>query len=181
MTVQKNKVVSMRQQKSKPFPYYVGIHSLEELVTRDSRVCVINVLGSESRGVTPVSHEYSGGNVVAGVQYGRRGELETQIGAIPVYRSVRDVMEHGHMFDIGVIYLPPMAVSQAVWELTSYNKDLKRIIIITEKVSTRDSRNVRFICQDAGVDVIGANCLGIANVWDHVRVGGALGGDKHKL
>jgi succinyl-CoA synthetase alpha subunit/citrate synthase len=167
----------MRQQTTKPFPYFVGIHSLEELVTKQSRVCVINILGSESRDVTPISHEYSGGNVIAGVQYGRRGELETRLGAIPVYPSVRDVMKQGHTFDIGVIYLPPMAVSQAVWELTLYNKDLKRIIIISEKVSARDSRNVRFICQDGGVDVIGANCLGIANVWDHVRVGGALGGD----
>lgn len=167
----------MKQLTTKPFPYYVGVYSLEELATRDSRVCVINILGSESRKVTPVSHEYSGGNVVAGVQYGRTGEIETKIGNIPYYRSVRDVMANGHEFDIGVIYLPPAAVSQAVWELVRFNKQLKRIIIITEKVSTRDSRNIRFTCQEAGVDVIGANCLGIANAWDHVRIGGALGGD----
>lgn len=168
----------MQRRTTKPFPYYLGIHSLEELVNKDSRVCVLNILGNESRTVTPVSHEYSGGNVVAGVQYGRKGNLETNIGNIPVYRSLRDVMEAGHNFDVGVIYLPPAAVSQAVWELASFNKDLKRIVIITEKVSVHDSRDIRFICQDAGVDVIGANCLGVANVWDHVRIGGALGGDK---
>jgi len=167
----------MKQLTTKPFPYYVGLYSLEELVTKESGVCVINIMGSESRKVTPVSHEYSGGNVVAGVQYGRRGSLETKIGNIPVYRSVRDVMENGHKFDMGVIYLPPVAVSQAVWELNSHNPDLKRIVIVTEKVSTQDSRNIRFVCQEAGVDVIGANCLGVANVWDHVRIGGALGGD----
>lgn len=167
----------MRQLKSKPFPYFVGIHSLEELVTRESRVCVINILGSESRKVTPVSHEYSGGNIVAGVQYGRKGVLETRLGDIPVYSSIRDVMNQDLFFDIGVIYLPPMAVGQAVAELVYYNDKLKRIIIVTEKVPTRDSRNMRFVCQEAGVDVIGANCLGVANVWDHVRVGGALAGD----
>ncbi len=168
----------MRQQKTKPFPYYVGIHSLEELVTRDSRVCVVNILGNESRKVTPVSHEYSGGNVVAGVQYGRRGELETRLGPIPVYSSIRDVMDQGLFFDIGVIYLPPLAVSQAVAELVRYNENLKRVVIITEKVPTRDSRNCRFVCQESGVDLVGANCLGMANVWDQVRVGGALGGDS---
>lgn len=167
----------MRQLITKPFPYFVGIHSLEELVTKKSRVCVINILGTESRKVTPVSHEYSNGNVVAGVQYGRRGKLETKIGDIPIYRSIRDVMDHGHTFDIGVIYLPPSAVSQAVSELVSYNEDLKRVVIVTEKVTAKDSRNFRFLCQEAGVDLIGANCLGVANVWDHVRVGGALGGD----
>lgn len=168
----------MRQLTSKPFPYFVGVHSLEELITKDSRVCVINILGTESRKVTPVSNEYSGGNIVAGVQYGRSGKLETKLGDIPYYQSVREVMEEGHQFDTGVIYLPPTAVSQAVSELVTYNEDLKRIVIVTEKISVKDSRNIRFICQEAGVDVIGANCLGVANVWDHVRVGGALGGDN---
>ena len=168
----------MRQLKTKPFPYYVGIHSLEELVTKESKVCVINILGNESRKVTPVSHEYSGGNIVAGVQYGRSGKLETKIGDIPYYRSVREVMEFGHQFDTGVIYLPPSAVSQAVSELVMYNANLQRIVIVTEKISVKDSRNIRYICQEAGVDVIGANCLGVANVWDHVRIGGALGGDN---
>lgn len=168
----------MKAQVTKPFPYFVGIHSLEELITRESRVCVINILGSESRKVTPVSHEYSGGNVVAGVQYGRRGDLDTAIGKIPVFRSVLDVVNNDIPFDVGVIYLPPAAVSQAVWELVTYNKELKRIVIVTEKVPSRDSRNIRFTCQEAGVDVIGANCLGVANVWDHARVGGALGGDR---
>ena len=167
----------MRQLITKPFPYYVGVHSLEELVTKDSRVCIVNILGNESRKVTPISHEYSGGNVVAGVQYGREGVLETKLGDIPVYRSVRDVMKKGIWFDVGVIYLPPAAVAQAVWEFVRYNPNLKRIIIVTEKVSVRDSRNVRWTCQNAGIDVIGANCLGVANVWDHVRIGGALGGD----
>ncbi len=167
----------MKGQITKPFPYFVGIYSLEELVTAESRVCVINILGSESRKVSPVSHEYSGGNIVAGVQYGRRGVLETAIGEIPIFRSILDVVKNGIEFDIGVIYLPPAAVSQAVWELVTYNNGLKRIVIVTEKVTSRDSRNIRFTCQEAGIDVIGANCLGVANVWDHVRVGGALGGD----
>ncbi len=167
----------MRPIKTKPFDYFVGIQSLEELVNKDSRVCIVNILGSESRKVTPVSHEYSGGNIVAGVQYGKHGVLETRRGDIPVYQSVRDVMHEGHAFDMGVIYLPPSAVSQAVSEMIQLNEDLKRIVIVTEKVSLKDSRNVRYICQEAGVDVIGANCLGVANVWDHVRVGGALGGD----
>ena len=170
----------MRTLQTKPFPYFVGIHSLEELVTSASRVCVINILGNESRKVTPVSHEYSGGNVVAGVQYGRRGELETRIGNIPVFRSIRDVMEHGIRFDVGVIYLPPSAVAQAVSELVTFNHDLKRIVIVSEKVPSRDSRNMRFLCQEAGVDMVGCNSLGVANVWDHVRVGGALGGDDPK-
>jgi succinyl-CoA synthetase alpha subunit/citrate synthase len=169
--------MSMRKRTTKPFPWFVGIHSLEELATRQSRVCVINILGNESRKSTPVSNEYSQGNVVAGVQYGRRGTLETKAGDIPVYRSVQEVMDHGHAFDTGVIYIPPLGVAQAAAELVRTNDQLKRIIIVTEKVPAKDSAAVRALCQEAGVDVIGANCLGVANAWDHVRIGGALGGD----
>ena len=168
----------MRVLKTYPFNYFVGIKSLEELVTKDDKVCVINILGNESKKVTPVSHEYSGGNIVAGVQYGKSGKLETKIGDIPVYPSVKKVIEAGHKFTIGVIYLPPAAVFQAVSELLIYNDELKKIVILTEKISVKDSREIRAICQEAGVDVIGGNCLGVANVWDHVRVGGALAGDK---
>ena len=167
----------MRRLTTRPFPYYVGLHSLEELVTKQNRVCVMNILGSESRKVTPVSHEYSGGNVVAGVQYGRRGVLETKLGEIPVYRSIREVMEKGIAFDMGVVYIPPLGVCKAVSELVTHNEALKRIVIVTEKVPARDSRNIRALCQEAGVDVIGANCLGMANAWDRVRIGGGLGGD----
>lgn len=73
------------------FPYYLGINSLEQLATREDRVCVLNILGSESRQVTPVSHAFSGSNVVFGTSPGRRGQvLETPAGDIPVYNNVRE-------------------------------------------------------------------------------------------
>lgn len=158
-----------------PFDYFVGVSSLKQLVNKKTRVCVMNILGGESSQVTPISHEYSGGNVVAGVQYGRPGSIETKLGAIPVYGGVSDVCKN-HDFDTGVIYLPPAAVYYAVAELLDYNKSLKTIVIVTEKMSVKDSRMVRALCQRDKVDVVGANSLGIANAWDKARVGGALGG-----
>ena len=55
----------------KKFPYYVGVNSLSDIATKEDRVCVLNILGNESRSVTPVSHEYSGGNVVFGTGPGK--------------------------------------------------------------------------------------------------------------
>lgn len=160
-----------------PFSFYTGIDSLEEIAPKEARVCVMNILGNESRGVTPVSHAFSNGNVVAGVQYGRSGILETESDDIPVYSRLADVM-HDHRFDTGVIYLPPEAVFYAVTELCHYNKELKKIVIITEKISVKDQRLIRAVCQANHVDVFGANCLGVADSWNHVRIGGALGGDR---
>ncbi len=161
------------------FPYYVGIRSLAEVATRDDRVCVLNILGTESRSVTPVSHAYSGGNVVFGTGPGRGGQkLDTPVGPIPVYNSVREGMKAGHKFNTAVIYLPPAGVKDGVAEVVRHNPELKKIVILTEKVSLHDARIIRAICQTNGIDVFGANCLGVADSWNKVRIGGALGGSK---
>ena len=159
------------------FKYYVGIKSLKDIAPKESKVCVMNILGNESKNVTPISHAYSGGNVVAGIQYGRTGKLKTSIGDIPVYSRLADAVKE-HSFDTGVIYLPPSAVFHAVTELCHYNPKLKKIVIVTEKISVKDQRLIRAVAQANKIDVFGANSLGVADSWEHVRIGGALGGDN---
>jgi succinyl-CoA synthetase alpha subunit len=161
-----------------PFKYYVGISSLEEVATREDRVCVLNILGGESSEVTPVSHAYSGGNVVFGTSPGRQGQvLKTPAGDVPVYNSVRAGLDAGHRFNVGVVYLPPSGVRDGVAELVRVNPDLRKIVMITEKVAVHDAREIRAMGQQSGIDIFGANCLGVADSWNRVRIGGALGGD----
>ena len=154
------------------------IQSLAQIATRTDRVCVLNILGKESRSVTPISHAYSGGNVVFGTSPGKRGEtLGTPIGGIPVYNSVREGLADGHTFNVGVVYLPPSAVRDGVFEFIRVNEALEKVIILTEKVPVRDAREIRAFALARGVQVFGANSLGVADSWSHVRLGGALGGD----
>jgi len=81
------------------FPYYLGVSSLADVATRADRVCVLNILGGESRQVTPVSHTFSGGNVACGTSPGRRGQvLSTEAGDIPVYNNVREALDEGIAF-----------------------------------------------------------------------------------
>ena len=160
------------------FPYFVGIDSLADLASRGDRVCVLNILGGESRQVTPTSHVFSGGNVAFGTSPGRGGQvLKTTIGDIPVFNNVREGLNAGHAFNTGVVYLPPAAVRDGVAELIRVNAGLKKIVIVTEKIAVHDAREIRAMAQGAGVDVIGGNCLGVADSWSRVRIGGALGGD----
>ena len=169
----------MRKPGIESFKYFVGIRSLAEIATKEDRVCVLNITGNESRAVTPVSHAYSGGNVVFGTSPGRRGQVvETPAGNIPVYNNVREGLEAGHKFNVGVVYLPPSAVRDGVAELIRINPDVEKVIILTEKVAVHDAREIRALGQQRGVDIFGANCLGVADSWNHVRIGGALGGDK---
>ena len=159
------------------FPYYVGVNSLSELATKDDRVVVLNMLGKESSGVTPVSHEYSGGNIVFGTGPGKSGKfLPTKNGKIPVYNSIKEGMAAGHKFNTAVVYLPPSGVKDGVAEAVRQNPKLKKVIVLTEKVSVKDSRIMRAICQANSVDLFGGNCLGVADAWNHIRLGGALGG-----
>jgi succinyl-CoA synthetase alpha subunit len=160
-------------------PYYLGVHSLTDIARPEDRICVLNILGGESRQVTPISHAFSGGNVVFGTSPGRRGQrLETPAGDIPVYNNVREGLDDGHAFDTGVVYLPPASVRDGVAELIRVNPDLRKIVIITEKISVHDAREVRALGQANGIDIIGGNCLGVADSWNRVRIGGALGGDN---
>ncbi|MET0163834.1 MAG: CoA-binding protein [Vicinamibacterales bacterium] len=161
------------------FKYFVGVSSLAQIATREDRVCVLNILGGESSDVTPVGHVYSGGNVVFGTSPGRRGQtLETPIGDIPVYNSVREGLDDGRRFNCGVVYLPPSGARDGVAELIRVNPDLRKIFIVTEKMSVHDSREIRAMGQANGVDIFGGNSLGVADSWNQVRIGGALGGDS---
>ena len=160
------------------FKYYVGVSSLAQIATRDDRVCVLNILGGESSDVTPVGHAYSGGNVVFGTSPGRGGQaLETSIGNIPVYNNVLEGINAGHRFNCGVVYLPPSGARDGVAELIRVNPELRKIFIVTEKLSVHDSREIRAMGQQNGIDIFGGNSLGVADAWQRVRIGGALGGD----
>src|SRR5881275_564897 len=134
------------------FPYYLGVDALDKVATREDRVCVLNILGGESRQVTPVSHAFSGGNVVFGTSPGRRGQvLPTPKGDIPVYNNVREGLDDGLAFNAGVVYL------------IRVNPGLDRIVIITEKIAVHDAREIRALGQANGIDIFGANCLGVAD------------------
>ena len=86
----------MKKQGVGGFKYFVGISSLAQIATRQDRVCVLNILGGESSNVTPVGHEYSGGNVVFGTSPGRRGQvMHTASGISPSTTACAKVSRPG--------------------------------------------------------------------------------------
>jgi succinyl-CoA synthetase alpha subunit len=168
----------MRQQAISGLPYFLGLERLEAIASPEDRVCVLNILGGESRTVTPVSNAFSGGNIVFGTSPGRSGQvLKTPAGDIPVFNTVLEGIRAGHSFNTGVVYLPPAGVRDGVAELIRVNPDLRKIVIITEKIAVHDAREIRAMAQANSIDIIGGNCLGVADSWNRVRIGGALGGD----
>jgi succinyl-CoA synthetase alpha subunit len=106
-----------------------------------------------------------------------RSGAGTKIANIPVYNNVREGLADGHRFNCGVVYLPPSGARDGVAELIRVNPEIAKIFIVTEKISVHDAREIRAMAQANGIDVFGANCLGVADAWNKVRIGGALGGD----
>jgi succinyl-CoA synthetase alpha subunit len=44
-------------------------------------------------------------------------------------------------------------------------------------MSVHDAREIRAMGQHNHVDIFGGNSLGVADAWNQIRIGGALGGD----
>ena len=86
---------------------------LAEVATREDRVCVLNILGGESRQVTPIGHAFSGGNVVFGTSPGRSGQaLKTALGEIPVFNAfARGSMPDSRSIPASSICRPPVFVT----------------------------------------------------------------------
>ena len=134
----------MHKQGVGEFPYYVGINSLEELATKDDRVVVLNILGKESSGVTPISNDYSGGNIVFGTGPGKSGKsLTTKNGKIPVYNSIKEGMAAGHKFNTVVVYLPPSGVKDGIAEAVRDTLILKKLLFSQKKLRLK----IRALCE----------------------------------
>ena len=83
---------------------------LSERATQEDRVCVLNILGGESRQVTPTSHAFSRGMLYSGLRPEELQRPEAPYREIPVYNNVLEGLKAGHEFTGGVVYLPPSGV-----------------------------------------------------------------------
>ena len=79
-----------------------------------------------------------------------------------------------------MIYLPPSAARDGVAELIRVNPELKKIFIVTEKMSVHDAREIRAMGQANGIDIFGPTASASRIPWNQVRIGGALGGDTRR-
>ena len=160
------------------FKYYVGISSLDQIATRDDRVCVLNILGGESSDVTPVGHAYSGGNVVFGTS--PAGAVRFWKHRLAIFRSTATSVRASRRASLQLRCDLPAAVRRPRRRRRADpgQPELKKIFIVTEKLSVHDSREIRAMGQQNGIDIFGGNSLGVADAWNQVRIGGALGGDS---
>jgi succinyl-CoA synthetase alpha subunit len=155
--------------------------NLADLLKKGDRIAVTNITGREASKVCADSQKYSAG-IVGGWALGKGGQkIETPAGSIPVFATFDELISmlpaEKHPNKI-IIYSPPEAVYGEVKEVVQHSaKSVETIFVVTEHVSVEVTAKIYRICQEANIDIIGCNTLGMINVHDHIRVG-AVGGDN---
>ena len=117
--------------------------------------------------------------MVFGTAPGKSGQtLETSIGRCRSSTAMREGLDAGHRFNCGVVIPAAHRGARRCGRTHPGESRAQKIFIITEKIAVHDAREIRAMGQQAGIDIFGANCLGVADAWNEVRIGGALGGDS---
>ncbi|MDI6774300.1 MAG: citrate/2-methylcitrate synthase [Verrucomicrobiota bacterium] len=155
--------------------------SLKDLLKARDRVAVSNITGREAAKVSIVSQRFCG-NIVAGWALGKAGQALNVpgVGSIPVFGQFDELMtslpEKKRPNKI-VVYSPPDAVYGDVKEVLEHGqKKVETIFVITEHVSIEVTAKLKALTEQAGVDIVGCNTLGVINPHESARVG-AIGAD----
>lgn len=156
--------------------------SLSDILKKGDRIAVSNITGREASKVSTISQRYCG-NVIAGWALGKAGETIDVPGSGPIpvfgqFNELIDAFPEGKRPNKIIVYSPPDAVYGDVKEVLEHGvKCVETIFVITEHVSIEVTAKLKALANDANIDIIGCNTLGVINAHQRVRAG-AVGGDS---
>lgn len=140
------------------------------LVGKETAVVIQGITGREASMVTKLMLDY-GTSVAAGVTPGRGGQ---NVEGVPVYDTLKAACRE-HKVNTSIIYVPPAAVLDAVWEAVA--NDLQLILIVTENIPQLDAIKLLQLANNHGVQIVGPNSVGIISPAQRCKLG-AIGGDN---
>ena len=138
------------------------------LVDRHTRVLVQGLTGAQGAQDTRYALD-AGTQVVCGVTPGKGGAV---VHGLPVYHTVAAAAAV-HAATAAVVYAPPLAVRDAVYE--SLDAGLRLIVVLAENVPVHDAAAIRARAERADAVVVGCNTNGIITPRQ-CKLGG-IGGD----
>ncbi|HBR10017.1 CoA-binding protein [Candidatus Bipolaricaulota bacterium] len=140
------------------------------LVGKETTVVIQGITGREASMVAKLMLDY-GTSVAAGVTPGRGGQ---NVEGVPVYDTLKAARQE-HKLNTSIIYVPPAAVLNAVWEAVA--NDLQLILIVTENIPQLDAIKILQLAKNHDVQVVGPNSVGIISPAQRCKLG-AIGGDN---
>ena len=135
------------------------------LIDKSTKVLVQGITGSEGSFHSEQMLEY-GTNIVAGVTPGKGG-LKAVNDKVPVFNSVKEAINQTEA-TASIIFVPPAFASEAILE--SVYAGIKVIVCISEGVPSKNMIEVKALCKQKNVNLIGPNCPGIITV-DECKLG----------
>ena len=125
------------------------------LIHPDTAFIVQGITGREAVNLTRENLDY-GAKIVGGVTPGRAGR---EVYGVPVYDSVRDIVQAYGEIEGSVVCVPPRFTKDAVFE--ALENGVKLIVVVTENVPRREVAQMVELASLRGARIIGPNCLGI--------------------
>ena len=138
------------------------------LIDASTRVLVQGLTGAQGQRDAKLCIAY-GSRIVCGVTPGRGGAV---VLGLPVYNTVQSAVCR-HAIDAAVVYAPPLAVRDAVFE--SLEARIPVIIVLAENVPVHDTVVIRAQARACGAIVVGCNTNGVISPGK-CQLGG-IGGD----
>ena len=126
------------------------------LVTKDSRVIVQGITGSEGSFHAGQCRDY-GTNIVGGVTPGKGGQTALD-GAVPVFNSCREAKAATDC-NVSLIFVPAAFAADAVMEAADAGIEL--IVCITEHIPVNDMMMAASFVKKCGSRLVGPNCPGL--------------------
>lgn len=139
------------------------------LLPEGAKIIGQGITGSEGSTALPHMLCY-GTKVIAGVTPGKGGQ---EILGLPVFDSVKEAIEKVGDVDGTVLYVPPLFVKGAALE--AIEAGIKFVLIVTEKVPTKDEAIIYSLAKKRGVNLLGPSSVGLICPNRKIKIG-SIGG-----
>ncbi|MBI2011248.1 CoA-binding protein [Candidatus Daviesbacteria bacterium] len=139
------------------------------LLPEGAKIIGQGITGSEGSTALPTMLDY-GTKVMAGVTPRKGGQ---EILGLPVFNSVGEAKEVVGEIDGTVLYVPPLFVKGAAVE--AIEAGVKFILIVTEKVPTKDESYIYALAKKNGISLVGPSSVGMICPSRKIKIG-SIGG-----
>lgn len=145
------------------------------LLPEGAKIIGQGMTGAEGSRALEWALEY-GTNFVAGVTPGKGGQ---EVLGVPIFNSVKEAVGEIGEVDGSVIFVPPRFAKEAAFE--AMEAGIKFLVIIAEKVPTKDGALIYAKAKEMGVNVVGPNTVGLINPSRKLKLGLIGGGEPTKM
>ena len=125
------------------------------IIDESKRVCVQGITGREGRARTRLMREF-GTTVVGGCTPGKGGQ---DVEGIPVFNTVREVVDAAGGVDVSVVFVPAKLVQSAAIE--AIEAGVKLVMLVPDRVPLWDAMRIAEVAEAHGAEFIGPNTLGV--------------------